>query len=382
MQLSSFSLAGCRSILAVNGVKPQRSPWPGRRSLRQIVSIGMLALGAAVSASGAVRADEGGVSFWVPGFFGSLAATPQQPGWSFAGIYYHTSVSAGGDVSLAREVQLGRVPVNLTATLNASLNSTGDIGFLIPSYVFETKVLGAQPSVSLLVPYGHVSTSLAGTLSGSLATPFGSIPFLRSDSISDSVTGFGDLIPQFALRWNAGVNNYMAYVTGDIPVGAYDSMRLSNVGIGHGAIDAGGGYTYFNPRTGHEFSAVLGFTANMLNQSTQYQSGVDMHLDLGASQFLTKQLQIGLVGYLYNEIGCDSGSGDRVGCFQSRVAGIGPQVGFVFPLGDRLQGYLNLKGYKEFAAQDRPDGWNAWLTLSISPAAPTRAAPSRPLITK
>ena len=27
-------------------------------------------------------ADEGGVSFWVPGFFGSLAATPQQPGWS------------------------------------------------------------------------------------------------------------------------------------------------------------------------------------------------------------------------------------------------------------------------------------------------------------
>src|SRR6185437_6431341 len=40
-------------------------------------------------------ADEGGVSFWVPGFYGSLAATPQQPGWSLATIYYHTSVSAG-----------------------------------------------------------------------------------------------------------------------------------------------------------------------------------------------------------------------------------------------------------------------------------------------
>jgi hypothetical protein len=34
-------------------------------------------------------ADEGGVSFWVPGFFGSLAATPQQPGFSFATIFYH-----------------------------------------------------------------------------------------------------------------------------------------------------------------------------------------------------------------------------------------------------------------------------------------------------
>jgi hypothetical protein len=26
------------------------------------------------------------------------------------------------------------------------------------------------------------------------------------------------------------------------------------------ALDAGGGYTYFDPQTGHEFSAVLGFT--------------------------------------------------------------------------------------------------------------------------
>jgi hypothetical protein len=48
-------------------------------------------------------ADEGGVSFWVPGFFGSLAATPQQPGWSLATVYYHTSVSAGADVARARE---------------------------------------------------------------------------------------------------------------------------------------------------------------------------------------------------------------------------------------------------------------------------------------
>ena len=35
------------------------------------------------------------------------------------------------------------------------------------------------------------------------------------------------------------------------------------------------------------------------------------------------------------------------------------------------QGYLNFKGYKEFAADNRPDGWNAWATLIISPAAPT-----------
>jgi hypothetical protein len=47
-------------------------------------------------------------------------------------------------------------------------------------------------------------------------------------------------------------------------------------------------------------------------------------------------------GYVYKELGCDSGSGDRVGCFQSQVIGIGPQIGFLFPVGD-MQGYLNLK---------------------------------------
>lgn len=29
---------------------------------------------------------------------------------------------------------------------------------------------------------------------------------------------------------------------GDIPVGDYDPNRLSNLGLSHGAIDAGGGY--------------------------------------------------------------------------------------------------------------------------------------------
>src|SRR6266478_7841317 len=293
-------------------------------------------------------ADEGGVSFWLPGFFCSLAAAPQQPGWSLANVYYHTSVSAGGDVARAREFTLGRVPANVTvnANLNLRVNATGDLGFVIPTYVFATPVLGGQASASLVAAYGVVSTTLAGQLAGNITGPGGgSIPFMRSDSISDTTWGFGDLVPQFALRWNAGVNNYMTYITGDIPVGAYQSNRLSNLGIGHGAIDAGGGYTYFNPATGHEFSGVLGFTYNLENTTTQYQNGVDMHLDMGASQFVTKQLQLGLVGYVYDQLSCDSGSGDRVGCFESRVMGVGPQIGYVFPIGTTLQGYVNAKAY-------------------------------------
>jgi hypothetical protein len=354
-------------------------------SYRRKLSVAAIVLAPAVLViSQRALADESGVSFWVPGFFGSLVATPQQPGWSLATVDYHTSVSAGGNVALAREFQIGQVPANVTATarLNASVNATGDLGFVIPTYVFATPVLGGQASASLVGAYGVVGTTLAGQLSGAITGPGGgSIPFMRSDSISDTTWGFGDLIPQFALRWNAGVNNYMTYITGDIPVGAYQSDRLSNIGIGHGAIDAGGGYTYFNPATGHEISGVLGFTYNFKNTATQYQSGVDLHFDWGASQFLTKQVQLGLVGYAYKDIGCDSGSGDHVGCFQSQVFGIGPQFGYVFPLSQTLQGYINLKGYAEFGGSDRPTGWNTWLTFVISPAAAPPPAPSR-IITK
>ena len=49
-----------------------------------------------------------------------------------------------------------------------------------------------------------------------------------------------------------------------------------------------------------------------------------------------------------------------------------------------MQGYLNLKGYYEFAAENRPSGWNAWVTLAISPAAkpePDAGAADDPQVT-
>lgn len=322
-------------------------------------------------------ADEGGVSFWLPGTYGSLAAEQQVPGWSLSLTDYHTSVSASGSISQSREIQIGRFPVGLTATANANFNETMDMVMIEPSYVFATPFFGGQASVGLSGAYGRDSGALAGTLSGTL----NATPFALSETTSESVWGFGDLSPVFSLRWNKGADNFMTYVAGNIPVGAYNALRLANIGLGYGAIDAGGAYTYYNSETGHEFSGTLGFTYNLINPATQYQSGVDIHFDWGASHFFTEDFHAGLVGYVYKQIGCDGGSGDRVGCFQSQVVGIGPQVGFIFPVGS-MEGYLNLKVYDEFAAENRPEGWNAWVTFSLSPSAPAASAQPRPIITK
>lgn len=304
-------------------------------------AIGPILAVALAAVSWDARADEGGVSFWLPGQYGSLAAIAPEPGFSLPTSSYFYSGALGGSRTLQ---QGGRL------TAGADADFFGQL--VIPTYTLDTSFLGARPSFSLamLAAYNRTSAEVSiGALSAGR---------------TDTVGGFGDLYPTAQLFWNAGVHNWMAYVTGDIPVGAYDPDRLANLGIGHAAIDFGGAYTYLDPTTGLEFSATAGLTYNFENPDTDYRNGVDFHLDWGVSQFLSEQLHVGLVGYSYYQLSGDSGAGARLGAFKSQVFGIGPQVGYMFLVGGR-PAYLNLKGYHEFGAKNRTEGWNAWLTLAL-----------------
>jgi hypothetical protein len=322
------------------------------------------------------RADQGGISFWLPGAFGSLAATPGQPGWGLGTVYYHTSVRAGGDVAGSRAIRLGNRTTNLTVNLDARLNAAVDAIMVAPSYTFATPVLGGQLAVNVLALVGNSQTTIDANITGAL----GPIGFATSRTISDSLFSSADLFPQATLKWNHGVHNTMVYGMTNLPVGDYDPNRLVNLGLGHWAIDGGFGYTYFNPNAGNEFSFVTGMTYNFENRDLEYRNGINWHLDWGASKFLSKQVHVGLVGYAYQQLTGDSGAGATFGDFKSRVFAVGPQIGFLFPVGD-MQGYLNVKGYGEFAARRRPEGFNVWVTFAISQSAAQSVA-ARPVIRK
>ncbi|MBN9601681.1 MAG: transporter [Afipia felis] len=314
--------------------------------------------------SGRALADEGGLSFWLPGTFGSLAAAPSTPGWSWATLYIHSDAAAGASAPFPRG---GRTDIGISGR--------GDLMAFGPTYTFATPVLGgAQLSLSILGIAGRSEASAALSLTG----PRGNTIALAR---TQDLTSYGDLLPQVTLKWNQGVHNFMVYGTGDLPVGDYDPNRLANLGIGHGAIDFGGGYTYFDPKSGNEFSWVAGLTYNFKNTDTQYQNGTDFHIDWGASHFFDNKLQLGIVGCYLQQISDDFGAPASLGGFRSRVAGIGPQIGYSFAISDKLEGYINLKGYWEFAAQNRPEGWNTWLTFAISPAA-SQAVSSKPSVRK
>jgi hypothetical protein len=151
-------------------------------------------------------ADEGGVSMWLPGTFGSLAATPLQPGWTLSTTLYHTSVSAGGDVGLAREIGTGRIPLNLVARANVNLDANVNLLLFNPTYVFASPILGGQATLGVMGVFGRNDTSLQGNITGFLSTPLGPIPFSRTDKpvrLNDRLWRLVSSVHAALERWRA-----------------------------------------------------------------------------------------------------------------------------------------------------------------------------------
>lgn len=328
-----------------------------QRALSTIAALGFAAL-----LPNPALADAGGLSFWLPGSFGSLAATPTVPGWAYTTIYLHLQSSAGGQASFVTPSGgRGAVVIGLTDHADALVQGV--------TYTSALPVLGGQAAFTVLGAAGNLGLGVGATLTGPAGNAVSGVR-------TDNRTTFADVFYQGTLKWNQGVHNEMVYITGNIPSGTYDANRLANLSFGFVAFDIGGGYTYFDPKAGNEFSVVAGLTYSLPNPYLQYQNGIDFHVDWGASKFLTKTFQIGLVGYYFQQITDDSGPGATLGGFRGMTVGIGPQVGFIFPnLFEGYQGYLNLKAYKDLEVQNRPQGWSSWVTFSIAPELPAAAKP-------
>jgi hypothetical protein len=294
-------------------------------------------------------ADEGGSSFWQPGQNASFVAVPDDPGFSFQLVYFQRAASVSADR-----------PIIIGGSIAAGYYSTNSLVYLTPSYTFATPVLEGQLAVSGSLPVGREQTSVSGLLSA----PNGSS---ISASRTDSVTALGDFSPTATLKWVAGSHNFMGYITANVPTGYYSPSNFASLGLGRWALDEGAAYTFLS-QSGFEASITAGITENFMNPSTQYQSGVDGHIDLGMSYSANSAGYVGIVGYVYRQLSGDTGPGARLGPFEGRVLGVGPQVGYGLSLG-HLHLDLNLRAYKEFEAQNRPEGWSAWFTITASRSA-------------
>jgi hypothetical protein len=110
------------------------------------------------------------VSFWLPGQYGSFAAVPSDPGWSFENSFYHASAEASRGISFERG-----------GAIQAGMKSPSDFFMFTPTYAFKTPILGAQAAFGTTILYGKNATSVSATLAG----PGGNS---TSGSRSDEVT--------------------------------------------------------------------------------------------------------------------------------------------------------------------------------------------------
>lgn len=314
-----------------------------------IALVALAAFATIIVQSPLAHADEGGVSFWLSGNFGSFAAIPADPGLSLSVLYLAGRLRASGDRPFTRG-----------ARITAGLDERDDLLYLSPTYTFAPRLAGGRTSLGLSGAFGRVGVAMNQTLT----MPNGAA---GSSGALDTSFGISDLYPTASLAWNTGSHNFMTYAMGGVPVGTYDPQRLATLGLNHWSIDGGGGYTYYDDR--HEISAVLGFTYNFQNPATNYQSGVSAHLDWAASEVFERRFHVGLVGYGYQQLTGDTGSGATLGAFRSRVFGVGPQVGCASEVAGRTW-YANVKSFYEFGAENRLAGWSLWLTLEVPIAGP------------
>jgi hypothetical protein len=289
-------------------------------------------------------ADEGGGSFWTPGSYANRAALPPPPGWSLAVQLYYYNGKAPDSATPSSAV----LPGTRSKTMEFSLT---------PTYELETPVLGGE-------------LAFFATAAASINT-FHLDNAALAANVDDRVSGIGDLSPGVSLNWTHGANNWLVYLLGNVPSGVYDSQRSANVGIGHGAVDAGGGYTYYVDEVGLTWSSVLGFTYNLENHTTAYRSGIDSHLGWGLSKSISTNWRGGVAGYVFYQLSGDSGSGDTCGACKSRVASVGPEAIYLFNVAGQ-EWSLDLRAYYEFWAQNRLQGVAAFVTLSIPLSSPTK----------
>ncbi|WP_346283226.1 hypothetical protein [Bradyrhizobium sp. BRP22] len=170
------------------------------RTAAEKPSILALAATLVILAPSSAKADAGGVSFWLPGTFGGLAATPVTPGWSYETMYIHLQQYAGA----GREFGTSG---GARGSVVTGLNARADVLVEGVTCTSALPVFGGQAAFTLLAAPGNLGVGIDATLTGPRGNTI-------SGSRSDNRTTLSDVFYQGTLKWNQGVHNEMVYIAG------------------------------------------------------------------------------------------------------------------------------------------------------------------------
>jgi len=285
-------------------------------------------------------AAEGGLSNYIPAFYGDLALAVEPPdGYSFRNDVFYFS----GDIG--ESFRSGDIKANVDVTLVYDY-----LSFL---YKPGFKVFGAPVAFAITPAIGHAD------IEADIKVGEG------SGNLNDDHTGLGDTTLSAMFYWNHekfhfSLNNYIVTPTGD-----YDADDLANTGLNYWTFEVDVAATYLNEDTGQDYSILVGYGYNTENEDTDYQSGDEVHLDFVLNQFITESFAIGINGYFYKQIGADSSDGDLLGSFKGEGAGIGPAIYYIKEISGK-EVYFIAKWVHDYHAENRVKGDYAYASFALS----------------
>ena len=288
---------------------------------------------------------------WLPGQFASFAAVPGDPGFSLETIFYVRSASATAGVDFSRGGQLARRPCP----------ADEQYIYLTPSYTFAGPG-AAGPALArrdiLRRPVGC----------DGLGNPDGTWRSLAVERVERQRLGPQRPLPDRLPEVAAGRSQPHGLRHGQRADRTLRSRnRLTGVGLGHWAVDLG---PWLHLHAGVGLRVLRhGGPYLQFRQSPDRLSKRHGRPRRRRHVLLVRRLLLRRCGRLPLQPGQPrTRAAARAWAISAReVAGVGPQAGWTFTVGG-VAIDVNLRGYKEFAAQNRPEGWNAWLTLSLARA--------------
>lgn len=308
---------------------------PAARPIACSVAASVLVVSAMAPWS-ASRAAESAVGVYLLGLRGAGAGILPPEGLYLSSQNYFYSGSISGGIPFENGQIAGR------ATATPIVN--------VPTLLWSTPVEigGARLGLSATAPFGRMEISGA----------IGPLP------LRDSTFTVGD--PSFgaSLGWHAGQFHWQLGVTAFAPWGDYHRGALANVAKHRGALDAFGAITWLEPTLGLDITNVVGITFNATNSATHYRTGDEFHWEWAVTRKLAGGFSFGAVGYLYQQLTDDSGTGAVLGPFRGRVAAIGPTLGYDFII-DRTPISTRLRVYSEFETEKRLRGTAGFISLSM-----------------
>jgi len=322
--------------------------------MKKTAALGALLLGLSVALpSITARGEEAGIGHYIPGAASSfIDMLPNRDTSSlvYANAFTYYEGTSGAD----KDLEFGGL---LTADAKGTIYSDTSL-FL---YQAPWKILGGQPAVELLVPYVWLKVQGDVMLSGRRRSP--------SVRREDTANGFGDIEMFPAMMgWKYGDLKWQGQFGVYAPSGTFNQGDLANIGRNYWTFEPSAAVSYLSSTIGLEVTAFAGFDFNTENNTTDYQTGDQFHLDGSIAQHLPLFggfIGGGVNGYYYQQISGDSGSGAKLGSFEGMTAGIGPCFSYAYQIGD-LDLAGEVKWLPELGVDNRLNGNTVWVKLGAS----------------